>query len=58
MSIKMTALLLSIKYRKDYYSDDDLIPKEELFFAITIVPLDTFSPDKMALQIRWWYEKK
>ena len=30
--------------------EKDLIPKEELFFAITIVPIKTFTPDKMILQ--------
>ena len=30
--------------------EKDLIPKEELFFAITIVPFYTFSPDKIILQ--------
>ena len=33
-----------------FYSDNDLIPKEELFFTITIVPFYTFSPNKMILQ--------
>ena len=47
---KNDCLVAEIKYRKDYYSDNDLIPKEELFFAITIVPFYTFSPDKMILQ--------
>ena len=46
---KNDCLVAEIKYRKDYYSDNDLIPKEELFFAITIVPFYTFSPDKMIL---------
>jgi LPS-assembly protein len=35
--------------RKRYYNDVDIIPNEELFFSITIVPLGTFSPDKMVL---------
>ena len=46
---KNDCLIAEIKYRKDYYSDKDLIPKEELFFAITIIPFYTFSPDKMIL---------
>ena len=31
------------------YKDADIIPKEELFFSITIIPFYTFSPDKMIL---------
>ena len=46
---KNDCLVAGIKYRKDYYSDNDLTPKEELFFSITIVPFYTFSPDKMIL---------
>ena len=46
---KNDCLEAKIRYRKDYYSDRDIIPKEELFFEITIIPLTTFSPDKMML---------
>ena len=46
---KNDCLEAKVRYRKDYYSDRDIIPKEELFFEITIVPLTTFSPDKMLL---------
>ena len=46
---KNDCLVAGIKYRKDYYKDADIIPKEELFFSITIVPFYTFSPDKMIL---------
>jgi len=46
---KNDCLIADIKYRKDYYSDSDIIPKEELFFSITIVPFYTYSPDKMIL---------
>jgi len=46
---KNDCLIADIKYRKDYYHDSDIIPKEELFFSITIVPFYTFSPDKMIL---------
>jgi len=46
---KNDCLVAGIKYRKDYYKDGDIIPKEELFFSITIVPFYTFSPDKMIL---------
>ena len=42
-------LIAGVRYRKRYYKDKDVIPLEELFFSITIVPLTTFSPDKMLL---------
>jgi LPS-assembly protein len=46
---KNDCLIAGIKYRKDYYKDLDIIPKEELFFSLTIIPFYTFSPDKMIL---------
>jgi LPS-assembly protein len=46
---KNDCLVADIKYRKDYYNDADIKPKEELFFSITIVPFYTYSPDKMIL---------
>jgi len=46
---KNDCLIAGIKYRKDYYKDSDIIPKEELFFSLTIVPFYTFSPNKMIL---------
>ena len=46
---KNDCLIAGIKYRKDYYKDNDIIPKEELFFSLTIVPFYTFSPNKMIL---------
>ena len=47
---KNDCLIAEIKYRKDFYSDNDIIPKEELFFSLTIIPFYTFSPDKMILK--------
>tara|TARA_B110000211_G_scaffold12787_1_gene13379 strand:- start:253 stop:2700 length:2448 start_codon:yes stop_codon:yes gene_type:complete len=44
---KNDCLVAGIKYKKNYYNDADIKPVEELFFSITIVPLTTFSPDKM-----------
>ncbi len=32
-------LTAGIKYRKTYYQDRDLKPKEDLFFTITLFPL-------------------
>ena len=47
---KNDCLVAAIEYKKNYYNDSDIKPVEELFFSITIVPLGTFSPDKMALK--------
>ena len=47
---KNDCLIAGIKYKKNYYSDADIKPIEELFFSITIIPLTTFSPDKMVLR--------
>ena len=47
---KNDCLVASVQYKKNYYNDADIKPIEELFFSITIVPLGTFSPDKMALK--------
>jgi LPS-assembly protein len=46
---KNDCLVAGIKYKKKYYNDADIKPLEELFFSITIIPLGTFSPDKMVL---------
>jgi LPS-assembly protein len=46
---KNDCLIAGIKYKKNYYNDGDIKPVEELFFSITIIPLGTFSPDKMIL---------
>jgi len=46
---KSDCLIAGIDYKKRYYSDKEAIPLEELFFSITIIPLTTFSPDKMIL---------
>ena len=44
---KNDCLTAAIKYNKDYYSDKDLKPNEEIFFSISIIPLSTFnSPSK------------
>ena len=44
---KNDCLIASLNYKKNYYNDSDIKPVEELFFTITIVPLTTFSPDKL-----------
>ena len=40
-------LIANIQYKKNYYSDSGIEPVDELFFTVTIVPLTTFSPDKL-----------
>ncbi len=40
-------LIAGIQYKKNYYNDAEIKPVDELFFTITIVPLTTFSPDKL-----------
>ncbi len=40
---KNDCLTASIQYNKDYYSDNELKPTEELFFSISIVPLATLN---------------
>jgi len=47
---KNDCLIAGLQYNKNYYNDADIKPVEELFFTITIVPLTTFSPDKMILK--------
>ncbi|MDA9106476.1 organic solvent tolerance protein [Candidatus Pelagibacter sp.] len=44
---KNDCLIAGVKYKKNYYNDADIKPVEELFFTLTIVPLTTFSPDKL-----------
>ena len=36
-------LVASLEYNKDYYTDRDLKPNEELFFSLTIIPFSSFS---------------
>ena len=38
---KNECLVASIQYKKDYYTDVDLKPEEQLFFSLTIVPFTT-----------------
>ena len=38
-------LTAAIKYRKTFYTDRDLKPKEDLFFSITLFPLTTFDQE-------------
>ena len=47
---KNDCLTADLKYKKTYYSDNDVKPVQELFFTISIVPLTTFSPDKILLK--------
>ena len=44
---KNDCLKAEIKYRKDYYQDVDIVPLEELFLSVTIIPFYTCVPEKM-----------
>ena len=35
---KNDCLIAAVEYNKEYYSDNDLRPEEQLFFSITLVP--------------------
>jgi LPS-assembly protein len=39
---KNDCLTAAIKYKKDFYTDNDLKPTEQLFFSLTIVPLGAY----------------
>ena len=41
-------LVASLEYNKDYYSDRDFKPSEELFFSLTITPLSTFNTPSLS----------
>ncbi len=40
---KNDCLVAAVEYNKDYYSDRDVKPTEELFFSLTIVPFSAIS---------------
>ncbi len=40
---KNDCLTASIQYNKDYYSDNELKPTEEIFFSLSIIPLTTLN---------------
>ena len=44
---KNDCLTASVQYNKDYYSDNELKPTEEIFFSISIVPLATLNTPKV-----------
>ena len=39
---KNDCLTAAIKYKKDFYVDNDIKPSEEIFFSLTIVPLGAY----------------
>jgi len=39
---KNDCLTAAIKYKKDFYTDNDLKPTEQVFFSLTIVPLGAY----------------
>jgi LPS-assembly protein len=46
---KNDCLTAGIKYKKTYYSDGDLKPKENLLFTVTLFPLTTYEHDAQDL---------
>jgi len=44
---KNDCLTASIKYNKEYYSNNDIKPSETLFFTITLIPLGTTQTDSL-----------
>ena len=42
---KNDCLTAAVKFKKQYYTNADIKPLEELYFSVTIVPLGTFSPE-------------
>ena len=41
-------LVASLEYNKNYYSDRDLKPTEELFFSLTIIPLSKLNTPSLS----------
>ena len=39
---KNDCLTAGIKYNRTFYQDNDLVPSENLFFTLTLVPLTTY----------------
>jgi len=42
---KNDCLTAALKFNKTFYSDKDLVPTEDLFFTITLIPLTTYERD-------------
>ena len=39
---KNDCLTAALKFNKTFYQDEDLVPTEDLFFTITLIPLTTY----------------
>jgi len=39
---KNDCLTAALKFNKTFYQDNDLVPTEDLFFSITLIPLTTY----------------
>ena len=39
---KIDCLTAAVKYNKTFYQDDDLVPSENLFLSVTLIPLTTY----------------
>ena len=47
---KNDCLTASIRYNKDYYSNSNIEPNEELFFNITLIPLGSTQSDNLIVE--------
>ena len=44
---KNDCLIASLKYNKKFYNDSDILPSEQLFFTITVVPLGAYDSNDL-----------
>ena len=40
--VRFSSACAGVKYKKTYYEDRELKPKEDLLFTITLIPLTTY----------------
>ena len=42
---KNDCLTAGIKFKKTFYEDRELLPSEDLFFSVTLIPLTTYEKE-------------
>ena len=57
---KNDCLTAALRFNKTFYQDNDLVPTEDLFFSITLVPLTTYEREIYkkkpgAMGLRAWF---
>ena len=50
---KNDCLVAGVKFRKTYYEDRELKPKEDLLFTLTLVPLTTYEHRADSWDFKW-----